>query len=117
MKRTAIALALGTLATTAALAAPGDAWYGTNRDRVIVAPTVTYVEPAPSDRVTVYYDDATRTYSTAPVIVEREYVSRPYGYVVVEPIPQNDLFFVEPRTYSTVEHGLFNRRGPNDFGQ
>jgi hypothetical protein len=112
MKRTALALALGALSTTAAMAASGEAWYGTNRDdRVIVAPTVTYTEPVPSERVTVYYDEP------APVIVEREYASQPYGVVVVEPVHQSDLFVVEPRTYSSVDHGLFNRKGPNDFGQ
>jgi len=111
MKRTAFALALGALSTTAAMAAAGDAWYGTNRDtRVLVAPTITYTEPIPADRVTIYYDQP------APVIVQREYVSQPYGVVVVEPVRQNELFVVEPRTYSTVEHGLFNRKGPNDFG-
>jgi hypothetical protein len=113
MKRIAFALALGALSTTAAMAASGDAWYGTSRDdRVLVAPTITYTEPVPADRVTVYYDEP------APVIVERRYIGQPYDrVVVVEPVRQNELFVVEPRTYSTVEHGLFNRKGPNDFGQ
>lgn len=114
MKRIAFALALGALSTTAAMAASGDAWYGSNRvireNPVIIAPTGTYAEPVPADRVTVYYDEP------APVIVERSYVARP-DYVVVEPVRENDLFVVEPRTYSSVERGLFNRRGPNDFGQ
>lgn len=117
MKRIAIALALGAFSATAAMAASGDAWYGTNRDRaVIVAPSVTYVEPAPtsSDTVTVYYDTPVRD---APVVVQREYVSQPYGVVVVEPVRENEAFVVEPRTYSRVDHGLFNRKGPNDFGQ
>jgi hypothetical protein len=111
MKRIALALALGALSSTAAMAASGDTWHGVNRDdRVLVAPSITYTEPLPSDRVTVYYDEP------GPVIVEREYVSRP-DYVVVEPVHQNDFFVVEPRTYSSVDHGLFNRKGPNDFGQ
>lgn len=116
MKRTAFALALGVLSTTAAMAAPGDAWYGTNRDGVTVSPPVTYVEtvPAPRDGVTVYYDEPVRT---APVIVERSYVREPYDVVVVEPVHDNDLFYVTPRTYSSIDHGLFNRKGPNDFGQ
>jgi hypothetical protein len=116
MKRIVLALALGAL-TTAAFARDGDAWYGTNRDRVVVSPSVTYLEPAPmpSDRVTVYYDEPA---ATAPVIVERSYVTEPY--VVVEPAPYEDssLFRVEPRTYANVYNGgLFPRRGPNDFGQ
>lgn len=121
MKRTVLALALGALSTTAALAASGDAWYGTSRDTVIVGPTVTYVEPAPmpSDRVTVYYDAPLRP--AAPVIVERSYVTRPYDVVVVDPAyDSNDgpLFHVEPRKYGSVYNGgLFPRKGPNDFGQ
>lgn len=114
MKRIAFALALGALSTTAAMAASGDAWYGSSRvireDPVLIAPAVTFNEPLPADGVTVYYDQP------APVIVERGYVTRP-DYVVVEPVRDNDLFVVEPRTYSSVEHGLFNRKGPNDFGQ
>lgn len=114
MKRTALALALGALCTTAAMAASGDAWYGMSRDdRVVVAPGTTYSEPAPQDRVTVYYDEP----APAPVIVEREYIRQPYGIVIVEPVHENEFFKVEPRTYSTVDHGLFNRKGPNDFGQ
>jgi hypothetical protein len=118
MKR--IALALGAFSATAAMAATGEAWYGTNRDTVIVtpAPTYTYVErvPAPSDRVTVYYDEPV---VTAPVIVERSYVTEPYGVVVVDSPPYDDaLVKVEPRKYGTVYNGgLFPRRGPNDFGQ
>jgi hypothetical protein len=113
MKRIAFALALGALSTTAAMAASGDAWYGTGRaERVIIEPPVTYVEPVPGDRV-IYYETTT---STAPVYVERQYRSEPYGYVVVEPVRENGLFVVEPRTYSRIDHGLFNRKGPNDFG-
>lgn len=114
MKRTALALALGALSTTAAMAASGDAWYGTSRDnRVLVAPTLPYTEPMPSERVTVYYDEP----APAPMIVEREYIRQPYDAVIVEPVHENELFKVEPRTYSTVGHGLFNKKGPNDFGQ
>ena len=120
MKRIAIALALGTLSTTAAMAADGDAWYGTNRDTLIVGPTVTYVEPAPapSDSVTVYYDEPAP--STAPVIVDRDYTAVPsYDYVVVEPVHDSDFVYNTPRRYSRVGQpgGLFPRRGPNDFGQ
>ena len=116
MKRIVLALALGAL-TTAAFARDGDAWYGTNRDGVIIAPSVTYIDPAPlpSERVTVYYDTPV---TTAPVVVERSYVTEPY--VVIEPAPYEDsaLFRVEPRKYGTVYNGgLFPRKGPNDFGQ
>jgi hypothetical protein len=119
MKRTALALALGALSATAAMAASGDAWYGTNRsgDR-IVGPSVTYVEPAPmpSDAVTVYYNEPA---PVAPVIVERSYATQPYDVVVVESpsYEDNSLFRIEPRKYGTVYNdGLFPRRGPNDFG-
>ncbi len=122
MKRIALALALGALSTTAAMAASGDAWYGTNRDTVVVGPTVTYVEPAPapSDSVTVYYDQPATT--TAPVIVERDYAVAPtYDYMTVEPgyyDREHHFFEVEPRKYGSVYNGgLFPRRGPNDFGQ
>lgn len=115
MKRIALAAALAALSTTAAMAAPGDAWYGTNRDdRVIVAPTVTYTQPAPTERVTVYYDEPVQT---APVIVEREYVTAPYGVVVAEPVRDDRFFYVEPRTYSRIGRDLFPKKGPNDFGQ
>ena len=122
MKRIAFALALGALSTTAAMAADGDAWYGTNRDTVIVGPTVTYVEPAPapSDSVTVYYDQPATIAS--PVYVERDYTVVPsYDYMTVEPgYYDNDsrVFQIEPRKYGSVYNGgLFPRRGPNDFGQ
>lgn len=122
MKRIVFALALGALSTTAAMAAAGDAWYGTNRDTVIVGPTVTYVEPAPapSDSVTVYYDQPAA--NTAPVIVERGYALAPaYDYMVVAPgyyDNESHFFQVEPRKYGSVYNGgIFPRRGPNDFGQ
>jgi hypothetical protein len=121
MKRIALALALGALSTTAALAASGDAWYGNGRGDIVIVPATpyTYVEPAPAppDGVTVYYDEPV---TTAPVIVERRYVTEPSDVVVVESPPYDDrgLFHVEPRKYGTVYNGgLFPRKGPNDFGQ
>ena len=120
MKRTALALALAALSISAAMAASGDAWYGSNRDIVVTTPTPRYVEPAPApaDSVTVYYDAPV---ATAPVIVERRYVTtQPYDVVVVDPAYDNDsrLFQIEPRKYGNVYNGgLFPRRGPNDFGQ
>lgn len=111
---TGVALAL---AASAASAASGEAWYGTNRDdeRVIITePSFGPLAPDP-ERVTVYREVPA---PPAPVIVEREYVAPPaYDVVVVEPVRDNELFVVEPRTYSRIDHGLFPRRGPNDFGQ
>jgi hypothetical protein len=112
---TGVALAI---ATTAAFAAPGDAWYGTNRpgERVITTPSFGPLAPETSERVTVYYDEPVQP---APVIVEREYVTTPplADVVVVEPVRESGLFHVEPRTYSRIGRGLFPDKGPNDFGQ
>ncbi|HET9576945.1 MAG TPA: hypothetical protein VFP44_03910 [Usitatibacter sp.] len=116
--RTALAGATLALAATGAFAAPGDAWYGTNRDteRVIVTePHFGPLQPGEADRVTVYYDEPSQP---APAIVEREYATAPaYDVVVVEPVRDNDLFVVEPRTHPRIGRGLFPDRGPNDFGQ
>lgn len=115
--RSALAAAAA-LAATGVFAASGDAWYGTNRDtdRVIVTgPQFGPLPPDTPDRVTVYYDQPA---DPAPVIVEREYVaSPPYGVVVVEPAHEDGLFVVEPREYPSIGHGLFPKKGPNDFGQ
>ncbi len=111
--RTAVFGAALTLAAASAFAMSGEAWYGTNRDtdRVIV----TTPPPADSDSVIVYYDEPV---APAPVIVERDYVSSPpYDVVVAEPVHESDLFVVEPRSYPRIDHGLFPRKGPNDFGQ
>ena len=55
----------------------------------------------------------------APVIVEREvYVAQPREIVVYGPAiasaPVYDPRF--PQTGPWIDHGLFNRKGPNDFG-
>lgn len=121
MKRIHIASALGAaLLSTAALAASGDAWYGTNRvytDGVAgveitrTAPTIVYEERVMGAPVI-----ATPVIVEGPVIVER-------GYVVMEPQPslidktnERDLFYVTPEINSRIDKGLFNRKGPNDFG-
>ena len=117
----AAALALGTLAS-AAFAANGDAWYGSNRaERSVTEPSFgplppqpmnPPVAPLPGESVTVYYEDP----APAPVIVEREYVREP-SYVIERDAPrENPLFHVDPQSRPTIDHGLFNRRGPNDFG-
>ena len=111
----AVAAALG---ASCALAATGDAWYGTNRDTGRPAtsqPDFGPLPPETSERVTVYYDEPA---PAAPVVVERAYDAPPPADVVVlEPIRDDDLFVVEPRTYSRIGHGLFPDKGPNDFGQ
>jgi hypothetical protein len=117
--RIAIAVAFAALATPAAFAAAGDAWYGTNRTTESTTTTLTpsFGPLAPdtiTESVTVYYDEP-RT--TAPVIVEREYVLQPYDTVVVEPVNDDSLVVVQPRTYSRIGRDLFPRRGPSDFGQ
>ncbi|HET7400551.1 MAG TPA: hypothetical protein VFJ62_02190 [Usitatibacter sp.] len=116
-RRIAIAATLAVASlSSAAFAADGDAWYGTNR------PEPTYSAPAfgplpPSadstrQSVTVYYEDP----APAPVIVEREYVQEP-TYVVVPEERENPFFHVDPPAHPTVGRGLFNKRGENDFGQ
>jgi hypothetical protein len=114
----AIAIALA-LSSTAAMAATGDAWYGTNRDLVTSSPTG--VEVSTREPAQAYYYVAR---SDRPVIVQREYIVTDPSEVVVSRDDANDfrysapepLFSVEPRAYSRIERGLFNRKGPNDFG-
>ena len=121
--RTAIAIALAvTSLSSAAFAADGDAWYGTNRPEATspgpsfgpLPPSPVQATPAPTTResVTVYYEDP----APAPVIVERQYIQEP-AYVVVPEERENPFFHVDPPAHPTVGHGLFNKRGENDFGQ
>jgi hypothetical protein len=112
----AVTLAVASL-SPAAFAANGDAWYGTNRpEATYPGPSFGPLPPSPADTpreaVTVYYEDA----APAPVIVEREYVQEP-TYVVVPEERENPLFHVDPPAHPTVGHGLFNKRGENDWGQ
>ena len=120
MSRNRIAIA-ATLAfaglSSAAFAANGDAWYGTNRaESTYPGPTFGPLPPSTAnttrESVTVYYEDP----APAPVIVEREYVQEP-AYVVVPEGRQNPFFHVDPPARPTVGHGLFNQRGENDWGQ
>ena len=112
----ATALALG-LASTAALAASGDRWHGTYRgdSYVVTNPDVTYVERDPRD-VIVYQERYVSAPRTA-ILVDGRYVyadSNDVYYLVRDPranIP------TDPNTGQLIDHGLFNREGPNDFGQ
>jgi hypothetical protein len=121
MKQTRIVAGLVlALASSAALAASGERWYGTNRGIVyepIVDPIVVErVVPAERglfypDRDVVYVE---RDVRTAPVIVERSYVDRPGYYAGV--YESNLVKPLNPETGHLIENGLFNRWGPNDFG-
>ena len=113
----ATALALG-LASTAALAAPGDRWYGTYRgESYVVTPDVTYIEREPRD--VVVYEERRYVAPTqrAPIWVDGRWVyadPNEVYYIVRDPrayIP------TDPQTGQLIGHGLFNREGPNDFGQ
>ena len=118
----AVTLAVASL-SSAAFAANGDAWYGTNRpDATPAGPSFGPLPPSSADTtrqsVTVYYEDPT----PAPVIVEREYVQQPAyvqepAYVLVPEERENPFFHVDPPAHPTVGHGLFNKRGENDWGQ
>jgi len=119
MKRTRIAAGLVlALASSAALAATGDRWYGTNRG-IVYEPIV---EPIVVERVVpergLYYPDREVVYvergvTPAPVVIERRYVDRPLYSGVYE---SNMVKPLNPETGHLIENGLFNRWGPNDFG-
>jgi hypothetical protein len=118
MKRTLFAaVALG-LAAGPVLAASGDTWYGTNRYRSEAPIEVTTALPA--DRVIVYQEST----SSTPVFVERSYVADPAYVYYYEPrdvyVMRTESDWVKelnPQTGQRIGDGLFNRRGPNDFGQ
>lgn len=112
-----IALAL---ASTAAWSAAGDAWYGTHRDFERRVPVE--VIAAPAD-VVVYEERLAPRHVIVPrhVVVEREYVYGPrYVYAPREIVVLRDdrdaVAALNPETGHRIERGLFNRRGPNDFG-
>jgi len=116
MKQTRIAAGLVlAFASTAALAASGDRWYGANHNGVR-EPVV--IERVVTDRDVVLYPDRELVYverdvRPAPVIVEREYVVTRPAYVVRDHDPVKAL---NPETGHYIGAGLFNRWGPNDFG-
>ena len=114
-----LGLGLGVaLASTGAFAIAGDSWYGTYRDDAYVR-----VEPVDTVRVEreplIVYDE--RFEPPRRVIVEREYrVYRPreyvYGDTVVVRREPDYVARLNPQTGPSIGRGLFNNRGPNDFG-
>lgn len=112
-----LALALAA-ASTGAAAAAGDRWYGANRDIVVATPveaTRVYREPVilDSDRV-IYQERIAAPVIERPVIVERDYVVYEPAYRV---IPREAYFDpLHPQSGHGIGTGLFNRKGPNDFG-
>ena len=106
------------LSATAVSAGSGDTWSGTNRYRDSAPIEVTTLRPG--ERVIVYEEGT--AYAPAPVYVERTYAYQP-GYVYYyEPAPayryaDNDwVKDLNPQTGQRIGDGLFNRQGPNDFG-
>ena len=116
MKRTALAaLAALAITSTGALAANGDAWYGTNRDARDASRVTIDTGPRAGDRV--YFVER-----EPAVIVEREpayLVSRDPAYVYYyDDIARDGVTYDphHPQQGLRIERGLFNRKGPNDFG-
>ena len=118
MKRTplaALAFAAAAL-STGAIAASGDHWSGTNRYREYAPVEVTTLRPG--EQIIVYENES------RPVYVERTYTYDP-GYVYYyEPAyvygysPDHDwVKDLNPQTGHRIGDGLFNKQGPNDFGQ
>lgn len=116
MKRI-LALALA-LSSTAAMAAAGDAWYGTNRDREYVTIPIEQVVRTTPDTIVIYEDRA--LLPSAPVIVERrEYVYEPLyapREIVVLREERDYVDALNPSTDRRLGRGLFPKTGPNDFG-
>ena len=123
MKHPRITLLAGALALAGtATAASATVVY---RD-VYVEPAVVRVEPV-TTREVVSRDDGTLTYRTyeRSHVVEPRYVE-PYQTVIVEedPVVVSAPRYYRPYSYDPnpqmgqlIDHGLFNRRGPNDFGR
>ena len=115
MKRTPLtALVLAAaVVSTGALAASGDQWSGTNRYRESAPIEVTTLRPG--DRVIVYENES----SSRPVHVERTYTYEPGRVYYYEPYsPDKDwVKDLNPQTGHRIGDGLFNKTGPNDFGQ
>lgn len=115
MKRIHLAaLAAFAVTSTGALAAAGDAWYDTNRGtRDAPRATVDFGPREPERFVEVERDTA-----PAYVIVEREplyTLETRDGYVVER--GADPLYHPwHPQQGQRIERGLFNRKGPNDFG-
>ena len=120
MKRPCLAFAALALAagSTVAVARSGDTWSGTNRHREYASVEVTGVQPA---QTVIVYDTNTMA---APLIVERSYAYQPEVVYYHEPryvrrySPDHDwVKDLNPQTGHRIGDGLFNREGPNDFGQ
>ena len=124
--RVPFALALASaLAAPAALANAGDMWRGSylGPEYVTVQPVevqaVEVTRVVPADNVVVYED---RVIRGEPVIVEESYaytwpteiLHRP-GYPDLSGYPDRTSA-LNPQTGQLIDYGLFNRRGPNDFG-
>jgi hypothetical protein len=91
-----------------------------------------YVEPAPVVRVetvasprTIVYEDGYVTYNTyEPRYLERRYIAPRETVVVNDPVYVNAPRYYDTYPYSPqpqwgqlIDHGLFNRKGQNDFGK
>ena len=118
MKRTRIAAAIAlALASTAAMAVSGDRWYGANteivREPVVVERVYLDRYPAYPERGVIYEERYVRP---APVIVERTYVVTGPEYVVPRGGYEDPVKALNPETGHLIGQGLFNKKGPNDFG-
>ena len=113
----ALGIAFAALASASALAADGDRWYGSN------SPSYDVAVPAPNVPMTSAQPQT--VYTVEPVTVEREVVVQdlPRDVVVYQPYgyahgPDGRLYDPHhPQEGQLVGRGLFNRQGPNDFGQ
>ena len=109
------------LASTAAMAASGDTWNGTNRYLVTTPDPVVVMRVAP-DRDYVYtYPQRDvvierRVLAPSAVVVERVYEAPPRDYVVYR--RYDSVAALNPQTGPRIGNGLFPRpgEGPNDFG-
>ena len=120
MKQTRIAAGIVlALASTAAMAASGDRWYGSNTQREVVRDPIVvervYLDgvPAYPERGVIYEERYVRP---APVIVERTYVVGPETYDLRRGGYEDPVKRLNPETGHLIGQGLFNKTGPNDFG-
>ena len=116
--RIAAGLALA-LASTAALAASGDRWHGTNATNpqppepivvTRVTPGLPEVYTYPPREVVI----ERRVIPPEAVIVERTYEIVPGTFAIQK--PYDAITELNPQTGPHLDMGLFPRKGPNDFG-
>lgn len=122
MKRSNLAVLAAALAaaSTGAIAAAGDTWRGSSRDTVVITTpgeevVRVYNDPyyVDGDRV-VYQERIAGPVIERPIVVERDYVIYEPAYAVV---PREAYFDpLHPELGQGIGTGLFNRKGPNDFG-